>query len=255
MKYIVSFSSGRGSWAAAKRTVALYGVDNTLLLSADTKWEDPDYYRFQADARRNIGNVEHVIIADGRTPWEVFRKERCIGNSRMDPCSKILKRELLDRWVNKHFTPETATMVVGIGWSEIHRMESIRPRLAPFSVIAPMCDPPYLDPKDIDAWMASEGLRRPAMYDAGFHHNNCGGRCVKQGQAGWKNLLDRFPERYAEVEAEEESMRQFLGKDVAMMKEQRDGQRRPLTLATFRRRIEAGGTCDLFDIGGCGCGV
>jgi hypothetical protein len=37
-----------------------------------------------------------VWIADGRHPWEVYRDEKFIGNSLVDPCSRILKREIND---------------------------------------------------------------------------------------------------------------------------------------------------------------
>lgn len=255
MKYIVNFSAGRGSWAAAKRTVAAHGAENVLLLSADTKYEDDDYYRFHADAVKNIG-AESVVIADGRTPWEVFRDERFLGNSRIDPCSKILKRELLDRWKREHYSPETAVVVVGIGWWEIHRLERLQKRLAPWQVEAPMCDKPYMDPKDIDAWMRREGLEPPQAYAEGAVHNNCGGRCVKQGQTGWRRLYLTNPERYLECEREENALREYLGKDVAMMSEVKKGEKIPLTLTTFRVRLERDvNACDLFDEGGCGCGV
>lgn len=255
MKRIVNFSAGRGSWGAAKRTVAKHGAENVLLLSADTNYEEDDYYRFHADAVKNIG-AEPVVIADGRTPWQVFRDERFLGNSRIDPCSKILKRQLLDRWRSECYTPETAIIVIGIGWWEVHRLVKIRERLAPWQVEAPMCDKPYMDPKQIDAWMRSEGLEPPAAYAEGWSHNNCGGRCVKQGQAGWRRLWRTHPDRYAECEREENALREYLDKDVSIMTEQRGGQRYPLTLATFRERLERDdAACDLFDEGGCGCGV
>ncbi|MGI5259571.1 LAGLIDADG family homing endonuclease [Streptomyces angustmyceticus] len=84
--------------------------------------------------------------------------------------------------------------------------------------------------------------------------HNCGGSCVKGGQAQWARLLEIFPERYARAEAAEAKMRRLLGKDVSILRDRTGGQTRPLTLATLRHRIEQQPEqLDLFDEGGCGC--
>ena len=83
-KHIVMFSGGLGSWRAAKRVAAEYGTANLVLLFADTRMEDPDLYRFLHEAAADVGG-ELVVIAEGRTPWEVFTDVRFLGNSRVDP--------------------------------------------------------------------------------------------------------------------------------------------------------------------------
>ena len=62
-----------------------------------------------------------------------------------------------------------------------------------------------------------------------------------------------LPDVYRRHEAEEEKLRHRLGKDVAILRDRRGGKTRPLPMREFRERIEAGGQCDLFDWGGCGC--
>lgn len=96
MIHVVNFSFGEGSWAAAKVLAKEVGVENMILLFADTLWEDEETYKWGEDAAANVG-AKLVRIADGRNPLQVFRDERYLGNSRADPCSKILKRELCDR--------------------------------------------------------------------------------------------------------------------------------------------------------------
>ena len=71
MKYVVMYSGGVGSWAAAKR---LPPEDMTLLF-ADTKIEDEDLYRFLDESAKNVG-APLVKVQDGRTPWEVFKDKR-----------------------------------------------------------------------------------------------------------------------------------------------------------------------------------
>ena len=94
MKYVVMFSGGIGSWASAKRAAASYGTDGMTLLFADTLIEDADLYRFIREAADDIG-AELVTLIEGRTPWEVFRDVKFLGNTRIDPCSRVLKREPL----------------------------------------------------------------------------------------------------------------------------------------------------------------
>ena len=95
---IVSFSGGVCSFWAAERTIRKFGAENVVLLFADTRMEDEDLYRFNADCERYLG-VPITTIAEGRDPWDVFEAEGVIGNSRIDPCSRILKREFLRPWI------------------------------------------------------------------------------------------------------------------------------------------------------------
>lgn len=230
-------SGGAASWMACKRWAAKHGTEGMILLFADTKSEDEDTYRFLPQAAANIG-APLVCLSDGRTIWEVFEKERFLGNSRVDPCSKILKRKLLDETRHQLFGEEPITLVIGITWEETHRLVAIRDRLAPDIVTAPLCDPPYLTKTACENWARAEGIEPPRLYELGFAHNNCGGFCIKQGQAGFANLLRRFPDRYAYHEGKEEELRTYLGKDVAIMKDRAGGETKPLTMRAFRERLQ-----------------
>jgi hypothetical protein len=254
MRHIVMFSGGANSWATAKRVAAQYGTDDLTLLFADTMMEDEDLYRFIEEAARDVG-APLVRIADGRTPWEVFFDERYLGNTRADPCSKILKRHLLDKWRDENCDPADTVIHFGIDWSEIHRFETLQERITRWRISAPLCEKPYLVKNDILHMLIAAGIEPPRLYRLGFNHNNCGGFCIKQGQAGFANLLRTFPERYAFHESKEQELRDFLGKDVSILRDRRGGDVRTLTLAELRRRVTSGGQIDLFDWGGCGCAV
>jgi len=102
--------------------------------------------------------------------------------------------------------------------------------------------------------------------------HNCGGFCVRAGQAQFELLLREHPERYAYHEAKEEELREYLGKDVSILKDRATGGNAalmadvkrgqagptavPLTLRRFRERIEEQPALfDNLDFGGCGCFV
>lgn len=292
---VATFSGGAGSWRSARRVAERRGTTNLTLLFTDTLLEDTDLYRFLIEAAFDVfetpapsdlvaaasalpefhedegARVEGlarlraqvheqlpalVWITEGRDPWTVFFGERFLGNSRFDPCSKILKREPVDQWLKDNRDPATTTVSVGIDWSEEHRFTRLRDRRAAmgWTYEAPLCEPPYLTKIDIFDDMRNRGIRRPRLYGLGLSHNNCGGGCIKAGQGHWARVLETLPEVYAWWEMKEQALRAHLGKDVSMLTDRRgDGKKKPLTLVEFRRRVESKSQVDMDDSGGCGC--
>ncbi|MCP3961320.1 MAG: hypothetical protein GY719_26025 [bacterium] len=222
---VVLYSGGIGSWAAAKR-LAAQGEVLTLLFT-DTMTEDEDTYRFLRESAANVG-AELIEIADGRNIWEVFRDERFLGNTRADPCSRVLKRGVARKWISEHCSP-SAVVALGIDWTEIHRVERARKAWAPLEVVAPLCDPPYLSKANLIEWSNREGLATQRLYRMGMSHANCGGGCAKAGHGHSARLLAQFPERFGEWERKEEELRGQLG-DVAIL---RDRTGAPPTLCPF----------------------
>jgi len=252
VKHVVQFSGGIGSYCAARRVVAAHPGEDVVLLFADTSMEDEDLYRFVREAVAKLA-VPLVTLRDGRTPWAVFRDVRFLGNTRVDPCSRVLKREPLDRWMRANCNPAATVRYVGIDWTEEHRYRRIAERLAGWRVQAPMCEPPYLSRRQMMDQARADGIEPPRLYALGFQHNNCGGFCVKAGQAAFRRLLETMPLRYAGHEAQEEAMRSLLAADVAIMRDRTGGTTRPLTMREFRERVEAGVETDRLDWGACSC--
>ncbi len=299
---LVMFSSGGGYWAAAKLVAQEKGRAGLALLFADTLIEDDDNYRFLIQGAANVFGLpaslwrpleaawlslpgidqmperrSHlqalataamaavpglVWLQEGRDPWQVFEDERLIGNTRADPCSKHLKRELAANWREAHLKRGEVTVHVGIGWHERHRFEGrpgdkpgLRERMAAkgWRYEAPLIQPPHLSRQEIFDWMHSEGLAPPRLYALGFEHANCGGFCVKAGHDHFRLLLEQRPELYAYHERQEERVRRLLGNDVAILRDRAGGRATPLTMAAFRERVQAGQGCPMFDTKGCGC--
>ncbi|MFE7135806.1 hypothetical protein ACFVIM_33645 [Streptomyces sp. NPDC057638] len=236
-RHIVQFSGGIGSWAAAMRVAEEHGTDGLVLLIADSHAEDADLWRFVEETAHHLG-VEPVRVADGRTPWEVFRDVRFLGNSRLAPCSLHLKQRPCRRWVEANADPAEATLYVGFDATETRRIPGTVRGWAPWRVRFPMCREPFLTKAEMLQWVRDIGIEPPRLY-TWAEHNNCAGMCVRAGQKHWAKLLEHEPGRYAEAERQEEEMRAYLGKDVAILRERRQGVSRPLTLAEHRRRLRA----------------
>lgn len=251
--YIVQYSGGVCSFWAAKRIIDAFGKDSTTLLFADVKMEDEDLYRFNGDVETYFG-VKLTIIADGRTPWEVFKDEKFIGNSRVDMCSRILKRDLLWKYMKQNFSSENAVVVLGMDYTEEHRLRGVQDLRKGWKIIAPMIDEPIWDKCKMVEELKKIDIQPPRLTLLGFPHNNCGGFCIKAGQAHFAHLYRIMPQRYAFHEAKEKEMRSYLGKDVSILKDRRGGTTKPMTLEAFRNRISTG-DYDPHEWGGCGCAV
>lgn len=288
---VVNVSGGKGSWATWKVAAQIHGAENTVGLFADTMMEDEDLYRFLVESAANVYGItlpdwwdsegerewfrmvaEEFIpglvwMADGRDVWEVFKDKRFLGNSRIDPCSKILKRDLIRKYIVDNYTPENCVAYIGIDWTESHRFTKAIPYWEPFTVRAPLAEKEHmLDGQQVMDWLEREGIRAPRLYEMGFPHNNCGGFCVKAGQASFRLLLEKMPERYAYHEAKEQELREYLGKDVTILVDRRGGTKKPMTMKAFRERIQGAATLEeacggdlvaledmKYEFGGCAC--
>jgi hypothetical protein len=251
MKHVVMFSGGVGSWAAARRVADNHGTANLTLLFTDTLIEDEDLYRFLVDAAKDIG-VQYLHLADGRTPWDVFEDVKYLGNSRIAPCSHILKQQQARNWVEANCIPADTTLYVGIDWTESHRLEGAQKGWAPWRVEAPLCSEPFDTKADLLVDLEARGIAPPRLYGMGFAHNNCGGGCVRSGQGQFALLHEKLPETYAKWRAGEKRIRDYLGKDVAILRDRTGGKVTPLPLDEFEKRI-AKKNYDEYEIGGCGC--
>jgi hypothetical protein len=109
----------------------------------------------------------------------------------------------------------------------------------PWHAEYPLAGPPYVDKAEMLARAREMGVEPPAMYALGYKHANCGGGCVRAGASQFVQLLTLNPTRYAWWEEQEELTRVHLGKDVAILRDRRGGETKPMTLRALRERHEA----------------
>ncbi|MGL4622099.1 MAG: hypothetical protein ACRCZS_24070 [Chroococcidiopsis sp.] len=258
---IVMYSSGVGSWAAAKRVAEKYGKDNLILLFADTRIEDEDNYRFLYESAENVGG-ELIVVCDGRTPWEVITEKKWL-NHRTPYCSLLLKIKPCENYLksDSKFTPANTRIFFGIDWEEFSRMDAIALNWSKFSesIEAPLCWEHYkwLDKNDCINRCLEAGMKPPRLYDQGFSHSNCGGFCVKAGKKHFRNLYNKNPQRYLHHEEEEQKFRAAINRhDVSILRQVVDGVTKSLTLKDFREEMDKEPVqLNIFDeaYGGCGC--
>jgi hypothetical protein len=247
-RYVVSLSGGTASAVAAERAIARYGRDRVDLWFADTSWEDEDLYRFLAECVARWGG-ELITGRDGRTPLQVAEDKQLIPDNAHAPCARALKIEPLNRWLTT--APRPMTNLIGLDWREPHRVKRASERFDETLGVAldfPLLWKPY-EYRPYSEVVRSWGIEPPRLYALGFPHNNCGGRCVKQGQAEWLRLKATFPERFAEVRDWEQEQRAKGGAraNYSILRDRRGGDTKRLTLAELEAR-HAADPPDLLDL-------
>lgn len=281
MKHIVSFSGGLGSAEALKQTVDKYGKENVIALFADVKgsglthtWSMPTidnllHERFGGETRdlyRFIWQLSHYFdvpverLEDGRTVFRVFADNKAFklwsGGVFVHKCSEQLKRVQIKKWILKSgLKVGEYDMTLGFGWDEAHRLKAAQgfwqrelgweiPILAPMSA----------DSCDTTRWVTAAGIEVSKSYTELFEHDNCNGGCIAAGQAHFANLYHKRYETYMYWAHMEASIQKVIGRDVTILKDERGGIAKPLSLYGFIPRIKIGDYAKN-DWGGCGCFV
>lgn len=293
--HIVNTSGGLASWYTAELVAREVLADKIILLFADTFIETDDTYRFLIEssahvlgitqekvrplcwralclpplsaitdrkealrelARKTMTSLPNLQwITEGRTPWEVFYDEKFIGNSRVDLCSRILKRDFLDRWMDENCDPDNTIQYFGLDANEDHRFQRLQERRAGWTIRAPLIEHGVFK-EFIFEQARNINLRPSRSYALGYPHDNCSGTCVKGGQAQWKLTLLKRPQVFAYAEQEERRCMTAIGRDdIGVLRDRRGGRTKRISLAAFRQRIEANQPVDRLDWGGCGCGA
>jgi len=250
----------------------LRGVANTIpVINEHTTEADMER---RAKILRSLGSLmmvnypSYVYDAEGLNIWQVFERERFIGNNRKDTCSKFLKRVKSHSWIKSNFSTGNADIAIGIDWSERHRWERARKNWD-FNLVAPLIDL-NLDKSEYEAVvLADTGIKRSEAYDIGLAHDNCGGFCVKAGLGHFKLLWEKDPSRYLYHERKLEEAMESIGR-YPFLKKTVNKQTYYVSMKEYREYLETGKlvvdgdlivcepvdqTGDALDIGGCGCAI
>lgn len=256
MQHVISIGGGLSSTMELPRRV-LAQADKTdcRFIMARLPNEDPDVWRLCDAVSTDLGiTIEYIGL--GLDPWAIFWQEGMIGNSRVDPCSRRLKREVLAAWMAENCNPTDTVLHLGITYHEVDRMIAVRANWhrAGWQVDAPLAGDPMITRERLMQACQDRYSFVPRLYQMGFSHNNCGGACVKAGLAEWARLLWYLPDVYAWWEEQEFQfnavhrntglLAHLTGADldgkaiVSILRDRRGGLTTPLLLGDFRERMQ-----------------
>lgn len=270
--HLINFSGGAGSWMAAKRVAERYGTDNLVLLTADTGSEGDDWHDFVQAAASDVGGRLVIVRGPYSDLWQGAKERRIMPSVWHGWCTIEAKIKPMEEWRAANCQPENTTIYFGYDWTEEHRLERSRQRLAAdgwHNVEAPLIWQPMMSKSEVLAALKASSLPYPQAYELGISHNNClATGCFKQGESAWRHLLSVLPEVYLAAEAKEQEFIDYLAATDPPDKQRSKigmifrkapagtSTHQILTLKEFRQRIEAQGS--LFavatdDFGSCGC--
>ena len=200
-RIVCQFSCGAASAVATKLALASYGTTPVAIINAYLKEEHPDNRRFLEDCEEWFGTaiVRLVDVKDGGSARAVFRRKRYLKGRQGAPCSRALKRDVLDR-----FALPGDTLVLGYTADEQDRFDLWIDANNDRRAVAPLIEA-GLGKADVLALIERAGLVLPMMYRLGYHNANCIG-CVKGGAGYWNKIRRDFPEDFEEMAQIEESI-------------------------------------------------
>lgn len=234
---VVHFSCGTASAVAAKLTVAKHPY--CAVVNAFIAEEHADNRRFLADVERWIGKSITVLRDEkySASCREVVRREHYTRGAFGAPCSRALKRKVLEAWCRPDDIP-----VLGYTVDEQDRIDRF---LAANNGNAEFpLDEAGLTKSDCLALVQRAGIELPLMSRMGYAHDNCIG-CWKGGMGYWNKIRRDFPADFDECAQIEEA----IGPSAYLFFDRKTGKRfslRQLPPAAGRHdepEIECGFAC------------
>lgn len=154
--------------------------------------QEDDTLRFIKDCEMALGKEIEIIKSDDfNSVEEVCRKFKYINGPYGAKCTTVLKKAVREKWESENIK-EIPTYIWGYDLSEKNRAERIEKNIIEANHRFPLIES-NLSKEDCHAILKRLGIKRPRMYDLGYHNNNCVG-CVKGGKGYWNKIRKDFPE-------------------------------------------------------------
>lgn len=189
MMRVAWFSAGVSSAVATK--LMINEIDRIIYTHIDDHHSDT--LRFIKDCEMWFGKPIETLQSIYKTVEEACYAaggRGYINGPGGAACTKWLKRRVRMEWEKGQTKP--LTYVWGMDFSEQDRCEKLFESMPNQDHLFPLVD------KKISKGHAHEilnasGIKRPEMYDLGYHNNNCVG-CVKGGMGYWNKVRLDFPD-------------------------------------------------------------
>ena len=191
-RIVCQFSCGAASAVATRLALSRYSPTHEVhVVNAFLAEEHPDNRRFALECERWFERPITVLqeAKHAASIVQVFRRKQYMMGPHGAPCSRLLKRDLLEKW-----SEPGDVMVFGYTAEESGRLEDFRDRYPNKPVLAPLIDA-GLTKSDCKAMIERAGIVLPAMYLLGYDNANCIG-CVKGGEGYWRAIREDFPEQF-----------------------------------------------------------
>ena len=181
------FSAGVSSAVATK--LLIDEIDRIIYTHIDD--QHPDSLRFAKQCETWFNKPVEILQSEFKSVEDVCTKERYINGPSGAACTRILKKEVRNKWEQDH-EEYHLRYIWGLDCDEQDRAIRLSVAMPAQEHICPLIDK-RITKNGAHQMLKASGIKRPAMYDLGYHNNNCIG-CVKGGMGYWNKIRKDFPE-------------------------------------------------------------
>jgi hypothetical protein len=189
MKIVSWFSAGVSSAVATKLYIAK--IDQIIYTHIED--QHPDTMRFVKDCERwfdkpvdilksKYETVETACFSSGGRGY--------INGPTGAACTKFLKKQVRKDWESKQTGP--LKYIWGMDIGEQERLDRLFTTMPEQEHICPLIEK-NISKSHAHEILKASGIKRPKMYELGYHNNNCIG-CVKGGMGYWNHIRRDFPD-------------------------------------------------------------
>ncbi len=195
MSYRVSWFSTGVSSAVATKLVA-DELDQIIYVHIDD--QHPDSLRFVKECEAWIGKPITILQSEKKTVAAAVLSaggRGWINGVGGAACTRALKKRVRQDWEQANTALYPMQYVWGMDAGEKSRAARILETMPEFQHRFPLIEK-RIGKAEAHEILRASGIRRPAMYDMGYHNNNCIG-CVKGGMGYWNKIRVDFPAVFA----------------------------------------------------------
>jgi len=189
MKNTITVSWFSAGVSSAVATWMMRGkLDHIIYCHIDDQQEDT--LRFVEDCKALFGGME-TMQSPLKSVNNACRSCAYVNGPRGAACTRLLKKRVRKEWECNHEWFCRFRYVWGLDASETKRADQLRASMPECEHIFPLIDN-GISKEESHGILHKHGIKRPAMYDLGYHNNNCVG-CVKGGMGYWNRIRRDFP--------------------------------------------------------------
>lgn len=137
----------------------------------DIENQHPDSMRFIKDCEKVLKMPVQILKSPYRSVENVIKQFRYINGAYGAKCTQILKKRVRKEWEDSH-KEYNITYVWGFDLEEKNRADRLNESMPEYNHEYPLIEK-MLTKQDAHAILEKLGIKRPVMYDLGYHNNNC----------------------------------------------------------------------------------
>ena len=184
------FSAGVSSAVATK--LMINDIDKIIYTHIDD--QHPDTMRFVKDCEKWFKKEIEILQSPYKNVETACKSQTggWLNTAGGAACTGLLKQNVRKQWEYELPYDVKLVYVWGFDSKEKNRASRIMEKYNDKEHVFPLIDK-KISKIQAHEILSASGIKRPAMYDMGYHNNNCVG-CLRAGMGYWNKIRVDFPE-------------------------------------------------------------